>query len=42
MTLLMTGHPDEAETLHIQTVAHLHKPFSMADFEKMVRGRFGT
>ena len=41
-TLLMTGHPDEAQALEIQKITHLRKPFGIADFEKMVRDRLGA
>jgi DNA-binding response OmpR family regulator len=41
-TILMTGHPDESQALHVQEIAHLQKPFSLDDFEKMVRDRLGA
>jgi len=40
--VLMTGHPDELHSLGANDVVHLAKPFSMADFHKVIRGHLGS
>ena len=41
-TVLMTGHPDEAQALLVSNVTHLLKPFSIDDFETMIRRYLGA
>ncbi len=35
-TVLMTGHPDEIQTLTISNVFHLAKPFGLTEFERVI------
>ena len=41
-TVLMTGHPDEAEVCVIRKIAHLRKPFSLEEFAKVIEEHVGA
>ena len=41
-TVLMTGHPDELQTLLISGIAHLKKPFRLGEFVELIETRLGA
>ncbi len=38
-TVLMSGHPDEIQAMIFSNIVHLAKPFSIPEFEQLLRQR---